>query len=102
MQSMFNSAKDAGQGKLVIITETGWPSEGGSLKGAVATNENAMYFTGRSNSYAGMDLSSSVLSVNGAISFAFWAKETGQGTFSPRVFEFYQGDFGPGFYWFNW
>jgi len=44
MQSMFNSAKYAGQGKRVIITETGWPSEGGSLKGAVATNENAMKY----------------------------------------------------------
>jgi glucan 1,3-beta-glucosidase len=44
MQSMFNSAKDAGKGKSVIITETGWPSEGGSLKGAVATNENAMKY----------------------------------------------------------
>jgi exo-beta-1,3-glucanase (GH17 family) len=44
MQSMFNSAKDAGQGKRVIITETGWPSEGGSLKGAVATNENAVKY----------------------------------------------------------
>lgn len=44
MISMFNSAKDAGQGKRVIITETGWPSEGGSLKGAIATNENAMKY----------------------------------------------------------
>lgn len=44
MISMFDSAKDAGQGKRVIITETGWPSEGGSLKGAVATNENAMKY----------------------------------------------------------
>ena len=44
MISMFNSAKDAGQGKRVIITETGWPSEGGSLKGAIATNENAMRY----------------------------------------------------------
>jgi len=44
MQSMFNSAKDAAQGKRIIITETGWPSEGGSLKGAVATNENAMRY----------------------------------------------------------
>lgn len=40
MVSMFNSAKDAGQRKRVIITETGWPSQGGSLKGAVATDEN--------------------------------------------------------------
>jgi exo-beta-1,3-glucanase (GH17 family) len=44
MVSMFNSAKDAGRGKRVIITETGWPSQGGSLKGAVATNENAMRY----------------------------------------------------------
>ncbi len=44
MQSMFFSAKDAGKGKRVIITETGWPSEGGSLKAAVATNENAMRY----------------------------------------------------------
>jgi exo-beta-1,3-glucanase (GH17 family) len=44
MQSMFGSAKDAGKGKRVIITETGWPSEGGSLKGAVASNENAMKY----------------------------------------------------------
>jgi glucan 1,3-beta-glucosidase len=44
MQSMFNSAKDAGQGKRVIITETGWPSQGGSLKGAIASNENAIQY----------------------------------------------------------
>lgn len=44
MISMFGSAKDAGQGKRVIITETGWPSEGGSLKGAIASNENAMKY----------------------------------------------------------
>lgn len=44
MQSMFGSAKDAGKGKRVIITETGWPSEGGSLKAAVASNENAMKY----------------------------------------------------------
>jgi exo-beta-1,3-glucanase (GH17 family) len=44
MQSMFGSAKDAGRGKRVIITETGWPSEGGSLKGAFASNENAMKY----------------------------------------------------------
>jgi len=44
MLSMFDSAKNAGYGKRVIITETGWPSEGGSLKGAVANNENAMRY----------------------------------------------------------
>jgi len=44
MQSMFGSARDAGKGKRVIITETGWPSEGGSLKGAIASSENAMKY----------------------------------------------------------
>lgn len=44
MVSMFESAKNAGNGKRVIITETGWPSEGGSLKGAIANNENAMRY----------------------------------------------------------
>ncbi|MBA4155199.1 glycosyl hydrolase family 17 protein [Flavobacterium sp.] len=50
MQSMFESAKHAGNGKRVIITETGWPSQGGSLKGAFASNENAMkYFIDTQN-----------------------------------------------------
>ena len=44
MQSMFESAKSAGNGKRVIITETGWPSEGGSFKGAIANHENAMRY----------------------------------------------------------
>ena len=41
---MFESAKSAGQGKRVIITETGWPSEGGSFKGSLANYENAMRY----------------------------------------------------------
>ncbi|MBL7885749.1 MAG: glycosyl hydrolase [Flavobacterium sp.] len=44
MKSMFESAKNAGDGKRVIITETGWPSAGGSLKGAIASEENAMRY----------------------------------------------------------
>lgn len=44
MKSMFESAKNAGQGKRVIITETGWPSEGGAFKASVASNENAMRY----------------------------------------------------------
>jgi len=44
MQAMFAKATHAGNGKKVIITETGWPSEGGSLKGAFSTKENAMKY----------------------------------------------------------
>ena len=44
MQAMFGQAAHAGNGKKVIITETGWPSEGGSLKGALSSRENAMRY----------------------------------------------------------
>jgi exo-beta-1,3-glucanase (GH17 family) len=44
MQQMFGQASDAGSGKKTIITETGWPSEGGSLKGAFSSRENAMKY----------------------------------------------------------
>jgi len=44
MQRMFGQAADAAQGKRVIITETGWPSEGGSLDGAFPSRENAMKY----------------------------------------------------------
>ena len=44
MQAMFGQAAHAGNGKKVIITETGWPSEGGSLKGAFSSKENAMRY----------------------------------------------------------
>jgi len=44
MKEMFRQAVDAGNGKRVIITETGWPSEGGSLRGAMASRENAMKY----------------------------------------------------------
>jgi len=44
MQAMFHSAKDAGAGKKVIITETGWPSQGESLKGAHASKESALKY----------------------------------------------------------
>lgn len=50
MHSMFELAKHAGNGKRIIITETGWPSQGGSLKGAFASQENAMkYFIDTQN-----------------------------------------------------
>jgi exo-beta-1,3-glucanase (GH17 family) len=44
MQQMFGQASHAAQGKKVIITETGWPSAGESLKGAHSSEENAMKY----------------------------------------------------------
>lgn len=44
MQQMFYQATDAGKGKKVIITETGWPTQGGSEGGADSTEENAIKY----------------------------------------------------------
>ncbi|MFK7832741.1 MAG: glycosyl hydrolase family 17 protein [Winogradskyella sp.] len=44
MQAMYGQVVDAAQGKPIIITETGWPSEGGGLKGAFASPESAMKY----------------------------------------------------------
>ena len=44
MKEMFGQATDAARGKKVIITETGWPSQGSSLKGALSNAENAMKY----------------------------------------------------------
>lgn len=45
MKQMYYQAKDAGNGKKVIITETGWPSKGEGLKGAIPSHQNALdYF----------------------------------------------------------
>jgi exo-beta-1,3-glucanase (GH17 family) len=44
MQQMYGQAIDAGRGKKVIITETGWPSQGGSLDAAMSSEENAMTY----------------------------------------------------------
>ena len=40
MKDMYHRALSAGNGKKVIITETGWPSEGTSLEGAFPSYEN--------------------------------------------------------------
>ena len=44
MQAMYGQVVDAAQGKPIIITETGWPSQGGGLRGAKAGAENAMKY----------------------------------------------------------
>jgi len=44
MKQMFAQAAAAGNGKKVIITETGWPSQGGGLGSALASDENAMKY----------------------------------------------------------
>jgi len=42
MKNMFQQAKQAGNGKKVIITETGWPSSGDDLGGAVPSETHAI------------------------------------------------------------
>lgn len=44
MKDMYNKAVKAANGKKVIISETGWPSEGEGLKGALPSNQNAMKY----------------------------------------------------------
>lgn len=44
MRHMFQLASDAGNGKRVIITETGWPSAGQSLGGAQPSEINAIKY----------------------------------------------------------
>ena len=44
MKEMFRKAQYAGNGKRVIITETGWPSQGTSLGGSVPSIENAIRY----------------------------------------------------------
>ncbi len=44
MKQMYHQALDAGNGKKVIITETGWPSKGENLKGAYPSEESALQY----------------------------------------------------------
>ena len=44
MKQMYQQALDAGKGKKVIISETGWPNQGSSCKDAHTSAENAMKY----------------------------------------------------------
>ena len=44
INSMYHQALEAGKGKKVIITETGWPSEGQRLKGAEPNRISALKY----------------------------------------------------------
>ena len=44
MKQMYKQALNAGKGKKVIITETGWPSKGTSLEGAHPSYDNALRY----------------------------------------------------------
>ncbi|MDT0558459.1 glycosyl hydrolase family 17 protein [Ichthyenterobacterium sp. W332] len=44
MKDMYHRAKRAGNGKRVIITETGWPNEGTNLEGAFPSEANALKY----------------------------------------------------------
>jgi exo-beta-1,3-glucanase (GH17 family) len=44
MKQMYQQAVKAGGGKKVIITETGWPSQGTALHGALPSMENAVRY----------------------------------------------------------
>lgn len=44
MQQMYQQAVNAAQGKPVIITETGWPSQGGNIKSSQPGEEQALRY----------------------------------------------------------
>ncbi|AJR02904.1 glycoside hydrolase family 17 protein [Siansivirga zeaxanthinifaciens] len=44
MRDMYNQAKNAANGKKVIITETGWPSFGEGLQDAIPSFDNALKY----------------------------------------------------------
>ena len=44
MKDMYNQAKSAANGKKVIISETGWPSQGQGLQGAIPGQESALKY----------------------------------------------------------
>ena len=55
MKDMYNQAVKAGNGKKVIISETGWPSEGEGLQGAKPSYENAIKYFVNTQKWAAED-----------------------------------------------
>lgn len=50
MKQMYEQAKTAGNGKQVIITETGWPSQGANFEASIPSHANALrYFINSQN-----------------------------------------------------
>ena len=52
LNHMYKVAKDIAKGKPVIISETGWPSEGGTINEAKPSNENALKYFINANNWA--------------------------------------------------
>ncbi|KAA2218666.1 glycoside hydrolase family 17 protein [Maribacter flavus] len=44
IKDMYRQAQEAAQGKKVIITETGWPSQGTNLRGALPSYQNFLKY----------------------------------------------------------
>ena len=49
---MYKATKDIAKGKPVIITETGWPSEGDYINDAAPSKENALKYFINANNWA--------------------------------------------------
>jgi exo-beta-1,3-glucanase (GH17 family) len=52
MRQMYHQTKNVAQDKQVIITETGWPSQGEPLGGAIPSEENALKYFINTNLWA--------------------------------------------------